>query len=897
MSDWKQAIEKRLASVNLSPTREAEIVEELTQHLDDTYERALLNGASEDEAKQIVLQDLLAYDAFEPELRSVHRKYHPEPTTQGMQKGTRGVADLWQDLRYAARTLTRRPGFTIVAILTLALGIGANTAIFSVVNAILIQPLPYKDPNQLVIVWEDASVLGFTYNTPSAANFIDWQKQNQVFQGLAATARQSFNLTNVGDPEQLDGRRVSGNLFQLLGVEPQLGRALTAEDDQSGANPVAVLSNSFWQRRFASDPTIIGKSLTLNGQGYTVVGVMPARFQFPSREDQLWVPLAFTAEQAGDRGRHYLQVVARTKANVTLPQAQADMNTIAGRLEQQYPATNTHIGIILVPLHDVLVGDIKPALYVLLGAVAFVLLVACANVANLLLARAAARQKEIATRIALGANRRRLIRQFLTESVLLSTTGGVVGLLLAFGAIRFLRAFIPDNISQVSSIGIDVQVLAFTMLVSVTTGLVFGLAPALQASNFNLNETLKEGGRDSSAGNRGNRIRSLLVVAEVAVSLVLLIGAGLLINSFLRLSHVDPGFDTKNLLTMNIVLPESKYDDVKKRTLFYDDLIHRVEALPGVKSAAVINSIPFVLQGDSFGISIEGRPEFAPDKRPEVTTRKVSSHYFETMGIRLLKGRQFVEQDRADTPSVAVISETMARRLWPNEDPIGKRIKPGSLQSKEPWIEIVGIVNDVKQFQLNAEPKVQMYLPHSQFEWFIPRHLVVKTDVNPLSIASTVRKTVWEIDRDQPVSNIHTMEDVLSESVTKQRFTMILLAVFAGLALVLAAVGIYGVMSYSISQRTHEIGIRMALGASTVDVLKLAMGQGLRLVLIGLGFGLVAALLLTRAMTSLLFGVRPTDPVTFVAVSAVLISVTLLASYVPARRATKVDPLIALRYE
>jgi putative ABC transport system permease protein len=532
-----------------------------------------------------------------------------------------------------------------------------------------------------------------------------------------------------------------------------------------------------------------------------------------------------------------------------------------------------------------------------LGAVGFVLLVACANVANLLLARAAGRQKEITIRVALGATRLRLIRQFLTESILLSALGGGVGLLLSLWGVSLLKAFIPENISQVKAITIDARVLFFTFLVSLLTGLIFGLAPATQASKFNLNETLKEGGRDSASGSRGNRVRGLLVISEVALALVLLIGAGLLINSFMRLRRVDPGFRADNLLTMKVVLPALKYPDQAKRSAFYTDLVHRIEALPGVKSAAVTTNLPLYRQGGSIGISIEGRPDPAPNQQPIVVTRVISPHYFSTMGIQLLQGRQFVEQDRADSPGVVVVSETMARRLWPGEDAVGKRLKSGSSDSTNPWLTIIGMVKDVRQFELTAEPKPQMYLPYEQAGFFEPRDLVVSTNVEPLSLAATVRRTVWEIDKDQPVSNVRTMEDVLSESIARQRFSMLLLGIFAALALVLAAVGIYGVMSYSVTQRTHEIGIRMALGAQRSDVLKMVVGQGLKLVLIGVVIGLLAAFILTRVMSSLLFGVTATDPATFITISLVLISVAVLASYIPARRATKVDPMLALRYE
>ncbi|MGB7925761.1 MAG: ABC transporter permease [Pyrinomonadaceae bacterium] len=898
MPDWKEEIRRRLSGLRLAPTREAEIVEELAQHLDDRYEQALQGGAAEDEAYQAVLLELTGSDLLAHELRRVERPVQQEPVVPGAQRRMNMFGDLWLDLRYGLRMLVKNPGFTVIAVIALALGIGANSAIFSVVNTVLLRPLPYKEPDRLVMVWEDATKQGFPRDTPAAANYIDWLNQNQVFEGMAAIADLSFNMTGVGEPERIDGRRVSANLFSLLGVEPQLGRAFLPEEDQPGASRVVIMSHGLWQRRFGSDMNITGKPLTLNGESYTVVGVMPPTFQFPSREDELWVPIAFDSEEAANRRRHYLQVIARTKPGVTLEQAQAEMNTIAVRLQQQYPEQNAEMGVAVTSLHEHVAGDIKPALLVLLGAVGFVLLVACANVANLLLARAAGRQKEIAVRIALGASRLRLIRQFLTESILLAALGGIFGLLLSVWGVNLLKAFIPENISQAKAIAIDAKVLLFTLLVSLLTGVIFGLAPATQASNFNINETLKEGGRDTSAGSRGNHIRGLLVITEVALALILLIGAGLLINSFLRLRSVDPGFSPDKVLTMRIVLPELKYPDQTRRSAFYTDMIHRIEALPGVKSAAVTNWIPLVRQGDSIGISVEGRPDPPPSQRNIVVTRVISPHYFGTMGIQLSQGRTFDEQqDREDSAGVVVVSETMARRYWPGEDPVGKRIKAGSAGSPNPWWTIVGVAKDVRQFELNADPKPQMYLPYSQADFFAPRHLVVSTDVEPLSMAATVRSTVWAIDKDQPVSNITTMEDILSESVARQRFSMLLLGIFAAVALVLAAVGIYGVMSYSVAQRTHEFGIRMALGAQGRDVLKLAVGEGLKLVMIGVVIGLVAAFILTRVMSSLLFGVSATDPTTFIIISLALVSVALLASYIPARRATKVDPMVALRYE
>jgi len=807
------------------------------------------------------------------------------------------LADLLHDLRFALRMLLKNPGFTIVTVIALALGIGANTAIFSVVNSVLLRPLPYKDPERLVMVWEDASKSGHPRDTPTAANYIDWRDQNQSFEGMAAFTDESFNFTGAGEPERLEGMRVSASLFPILGVEPQLGRVFTAAEDQPGSPHVVLLSYGLWQRRFGGDPSIIGKPLTLNGESYVVTGVMPARFQFPTSDNQVWVPIAFTSEQAADRGVHYLQVVARLKPGIKLEQAQTEMKTIAARLQQQYPETNTDVGAAVTSLHEHLVGDIKPALLILLGAVGLVLLIACANVANLLLARAAVRQKEIAVRVALGARRLRLVRQFLTESVLLSLLGGVVGLIIAYTGLILLRAFIPEDISQARDISIDLKVLGFTLFVSVATGVIFGLAPVIQAVRFNQNETLKEGGRDAATGGSGKRLRSLLVTAEVAISLVLLIGAGLLINSFVRLRNVDPGFRSDHLLTMKIVMPEAKYIDRPRRIAFYNDLLQRVQSLAGVRSAAITTNLPLYHQGNSIDVGIEGRPAPPPGQENIVVTRIVSPGYFDTMTIPLLNGRKFSDQDTRSTPLVAVVSEAMARSFWPNEDPVGKRIAIGEIQSDKDWISVIGVARDVRQIQLTESPKPQMYLTYLQFGFFDSRDLVVKTDVDPGSLAATVRKAVWEIDKDQPVSNIQTMEAILADSIAQQRFSMVLLAIFAGVALVLAGVGIYGVMSYSVAQRTHEIGIRMALGAQTAAVLKLALGYGMKLVIIGIAIGLIAAFALTRLMSTLLFGVTATDPTTFALISLLLIGVAALASYIPARRATKVDPIIALRYE
>jgi putative ABC transport system permease protein len=895
MPDWKEEVRRRLSRLNLNPAHEAEIVEELAQHLDDVYRRSLRAGETESEAKGAALRELAGTELMQKEMRRSQKPAKEQPVAGGGR--TNVLADFWNDLRYAVRLQRKNPGFTIVAVIALALGIGANTAIFSVVNTVLLKPLPYKDPERLVLVWEENSKQGYPTDTPTAANFIDWRNQNQVFEEMAAFTPTSLNLTGSGEPERLIGRRVSASLFPLLGVEPQLGRVFTAEEDQPNSERVVLLSYRLWQRRFGGDAGVVGKTLTLDGRSYTVVGVMPSRFQFPTVYDDVWVPIAFSAPEAADRGSHFLEVLARLKPGVTLTQAQADMSTIATRLQQQYPETNTGLGAVITQLHEHLVGDIKPALLILLGAVGMVLLIACANVANLLLARAAVRQKEIAVRVALGARRERLIRQFLTESVLLSTFGGLVGLAIAYGGLAILTSFIPDNISQGRTVSIDYKVLGFTLLVSVATGLIFGFAPAIQSVRFNQNETLKEGGRDAATGSSGKRLRGLLVVAEVAISLVLLIGAGLLINSFLRVRNIDPGFRTENLLTMKIVLPPTKYATLESKSAFYTDLINRVQSLPGVRSAAVITNLPLYAQGNSIGVGIEGKPAPPPGQELIVITRIISPRYFDTMSIPLLKGRQLTDQDTDKTPNVIVISETMARRFWPGEEAVGKRVSLGPINKPEDWFNVIGVVKDVRQYGLTAELEPQMYLTYRQTDFFEPRDLVVKTDVDPVSLSSAVRKTVWEIDKDQPVSNIRTMEEILGDSIARERFSMLLLAIFASVALVLAAVGIYGVMSYSVAQRTHEIGIRMALGAQTSAVLRLAVGYGFKLVIAGIAIGLIAALALTRVMSTLLFGVTATDPMTFTLISLLLIAVAAVASYIPARRATRVNPIIALRYE
>ncbi|MEK6410078.1 MAG: ABC transporter permease [Acidobacteriota bacterium] len=798
---------------------------------------------------------------------------------------------LLQDLRYGIRMLLKNPGFAVVAVIALALGIGANAAIFSVVNTVLLRPIPYEDPDRLMVVREKKPPQ-FPEFSVSPGNFLDWQKQNTVFEKLVAINGTAFILVGEGaEPERLRGARVSAGLFEMLGVSPVNGRTFLEEEDQPGRENVVILGNGLWKRRFAADPNVIGQAITLSGISYTVIGVMPAGFGFPDRETDLWAPVAFTARDAQAHGSHFLSVIGRLKPGATAAQARTDMNAIAGRLAEQYQDTNAGWGISVFPMQEYDVRDIKPALLVLLGAVALVLLIACANVANLLLARSTVRQKEIAIRAALGASRWRVARQLLTESVLLALAGGAVGLLLAQWGIGSLLALAPQDLPRVKDVTLDAGVLGFTLLVTLLTGVIFGLVPALQASNPNLNETLKEGGRGTTGGH--HRVRGALVVTEVALALLLLVGAGLLIRSFYRLQQVNPGFNSSNALAVTVSLPGRKYSQNDQRSAFFTQLIEKVSALPGVVAVGASQSLP--IQGDYLlGFKIQGRPPDAPGEDPSTNYYAVTPDYFKAMGIPLLRGRVFTEQDKKDAPRVVVINEEMAKRYFPDQDPIGQRIHV--TQGPEVFREIVGIVGGVKQYGLAQPTTLQTYEPYLQMP-FSGMTLVVRAEGNLAPLGGAIRSQVLAIDKEQPVSRIRPLEQLVSESVATQRFSMLLLGIFAAVALILSIVGLYGVMSYSVTQRTHEIGIRAALGAQRTDVLKLVVGQGMILALTGVGIGLAAAFALTRLMATLLFGIGATDPLTFVAIPAVLTGVALAACFVPARRATKVDPIIALRYE
>jgi putative ABC transport system permease protein len=799
---------------------------------------------------------------------------------------------LWQDLRYGARMLFKNRGFTLIAVVTLALGIGANTAIFSVVNAVLLQPLPFKEPDRLVMVRETC-LPKFPEFSVSPGNFLDWKRQNTVFERLVAIRGASFNLIGAGDPEQVRALHVTDGFFAMLGGRPQLGRDFLPEEDKAGRANVVMLSHGFWQRRFAGDPKILNQNITLSGQSYTVIGVMPETFRFG--ENDLWAPMAFTAQESQNHGGHYISAIGQLKPGVTVDQARAEMIAIAGRLAAQYPEANTGWSVKLMPLLEYIVRSVKPALLVLLGAVAFVLLIACANVANLLLSRAAGRQKEIAIRAALGAGRARIIRQLMTESVLLSVVGGAAGLAMAKWGMDLLLKLAPQNLPRMSGVSLDGRALAFTAAITLLTGVIFGLIPALQASKPNLNETMKDAGRGSTEGGRRQLVRSALVVLEVASALALLVGAGLLIKSFWRLQSVDPGFNPDNALTVSVSLPRSKFPEENQRVAFFQQLLEKVGALPGARAVGATNPLPLV--GDTvLGFVIQGRPPLPAGAGPSTNFYAVSADYFKAMGIPLRRGRLFTERDAKDAPHVAIINETMAKKIFPDEDPIGKRITFDGGDSNPDWYEIVGIVGDVKQYGLDQATTLQTYEPYTQ-QTSSSMTLVARTTGDPSNLTAAIRNAVLQIDKEQPIANIRTLDQILSTSIAQQRFSMLLLGVFAAVAMLLAAVGIYGVLSYSVTQRTHEVGIRMALGAGRRDVLRLVIGHGMLLTLIGVAAGLVAAFALTRLMSTLLFGVSPTDLATFGLIALLLVTVALLACWIPARRATKVDPMVALRNE
>jgi predicted permease len=813
---------------------------------------------------------------------------------------------LAQDLCYALRMLRKNPVSTAIMVASLAIGIGANTAIFSVVNGLLFQPLPYPHPDRLAVLWLRSPGIGILQDWPSPGQYIDIQTGNHVFEEMSIAQGNSFNLTGLTQPERVEGIRTSSSLFHLLGAKPLLGRTLLADDDQPGKPPVAILSHGLWQRLFGGDAQVIGRSITLSGQQFTVAGVLRPDFLLNNEvmptvasieHIEIFVPLPLGADAVNRRGDENFNILARLKPGVTIEQAQSEVTTIAARIREKDKRDRTFT-ISVVPLLDQVVGDVRPALLVLLGAVALVLLIACANVANLLLARATSREKEVAIRAAIGAGRSRLIRQMLTESVVLGLAGGAAGLVIAAWTLYFIRDLNPGNIPRLDQIGINPSVLAFTMFISILTGIFFGLAPALRVARVDLNASLKSGGRSSQIDGGFNvarhGLRSLLVVTELAISLVLLIGAGLLIRSFGRLLSVPPGFNPDHVISMRMAVAGAKYRESQSTLQFFHQLGERILQLPGVKAQGGVTSLPFTTSVGWGGITIEGYTP--PPSQPElqVDLRIATTDYFRTMEVPLVKGRFFTDHDTKDAPQVVLIDQKMAQRFWPGGDALGKRVKPGG--PKDPWLTIVGVVGIVKEYGLDIDGRMVVYYPHQQ----LPTnglYIVARTGTDPATVSSAIIQQVHALDPDVPVYDVRTMPDRLRGSLARQRFSMTMLGAFAGFALVLAAVGVYGVMSYLVTQGIHDIGVRIALGAQQGNILGLVLRQGMTVALIGIAGGLAGAFALTRLMASLLFGVSATDVATFSAVAVFLVIIALVATYVPARRAMNVDPLIALRYE
>jgi putative ABC transport system permease protein len=805
---------------------------------------------------------------------------------------------LWQDLRYGARMLAKKPGFAIVAILTLALGAGANTSIFSLINAVLLKPLPFAQSERLAMVWEDASATGSPRGQVSPANYVDWKAQQSVFDDMAALTWQGFDLTGDGEPERILAFGVTDNFFSLLGVQPAIGRDFSDEEHKPGAGKAAILSYGLWQRRYGGEPSVIGRDILLNGEKRTVVGVMPQNFQFLNAYTGLWVPAALTDKQLAWRNSNYLSVVARMKPGVTVEQAHTNILAISEQIARDHPNEAKGLASVVVSLREEIAGKIRSPLIMLLVAVGFVLLIACANIASLLLARASYRRKEIAVRRALGASRWRVMRQLLTESVLLATLGSAVGLFIASWSFALLKQLVPSVMRGSTKLEIDIPTLGYALGISIITGIVFGLAPSLHASKIDLNEALKQGGGRAGRDAAGDRLRGAFVVAQVALALTLLIGAGLLIQTVFNLRNQYSVFQPEKLLTMRTALSLGAYGEHAKRVAFYDQALEQIQALPGVISAGYTTSVPLQWKGGANSFLIEGRqPE--PGAAANAIHRQVSAAYFQTMSIPLRKGRYLDERDNQNSLPVVVINEAMAHQYWSGEDPLGKRISFGPPEPS-PWRTIVGVVADVRQMGMDAPAKAEMYIPYRQIAthpWYAPRDLIIRAAGDPMNLVAATRETIRSIDPNQTIANIATMEKLLGEEAAPRSLGMMLVSAFAGLALLLASLGVYGVLSFFVAQQTPEIGIRMALGADQRAILGMILKKGMGWTLMGIAIGAAASFALTRLMSSLLFGISATDPLTFTALAFLLATVAMLACWMPARRAMKVDPMVALRYE
>jgi len=881
---WVQSLSNWLRSLFRRNSVEQELGSELRFHIERQAEENVAAGMIPQEARRAAIREFGGVEQVKEECRDTRRANYLE--------------NLLKDVRYGFRMLRKSPSFTFFAVAVLALGIAANSAIFSIADNVLVRPLPYRDSNRLVVVWEDSSAYGFPKDTPAPGNFADWKSRNQVFEDVAAISDASFNLTGSGNPEDLPGKWVTANLFSVLSVNPAFGRDFRAEDDVPGAPHVAILSYGLWLRRFGGDPQIIGKEISLNFEKYAVIGVMKRGVQFPDRETELWAPSRFTSQQLTNHGNHFLRVIARLKPGVSLKTANANLATIAAQLEKENPDSNAKVGAFAVPLRQELAGDVRPAILMLVGAVCFVLLIACANVANLLLSRATGRRRELAMRLALGATRGRIIQQMLTESILLSLFAGAAGVLLSIWGTKFLATLIPAGFAPMAGTGVDSRVLLFTLTVSLATGILFGIFPASRVSQFQLTFSLKQGGGQSGVGSGGHRLRDALVICEVALAIVLLTGAALMIKSLQNLYHLDPGFRADHVLVMRTPLPRQKYEAFAPRTAFYDQVLAKVEALPGVVSAGYTTWVPLTNSGGATGITIEGKPEPAPGNILIPNTRIISRTYMPTLRMKLIEGRPFEQRDANGTLPVGLINQTMAANYWPGENPIGRRFKVGGYNEKSPWITVIGIVGDVHQAGLDVPARAEMYLPYQQQDFgYEPEYLAIRTVGDPMTFAETVRQQVWLVDKEQPVAGVMPLEDLVDENLSSRKMQASLLSGFAALALLLVTLGIYAVLSFAVTQRTQEIGVRVALGAQPRDVLRMIFSQGFRLFLIGAAIGLAVAFALSRALVHLLFGVSAYDPASFASVTILLAVVALLACYIPARRATHVDPLIALRYE
>lgn len=861
-----------------------DLTEELNAYLELLTEKKMKEGMNQKEARRAALLEIGGVEQVKEQVRAKRVGF--------------GLETLLRDLRYGLRSLGKKPGFTLTAIIALALGIGANTAIFSVVNGVLLRSFDYAHSDRITMIWERFAQQADHKNVVSPANFLDWQKRSRSFERMAAVWDARMNFSGSGEPIEVQAQIVSAAFFPVLGVQPFIGRWFTEAEEQAGNNLVVILSHQLWQERFGADNSVLGQKVTISGRIYTIVGVMPPGFHFLNEQVQIWRPIALDpAEDFRKTSGRFLRCVGRLAPGVSLQQAQSEMNVITRQLEQQYPAYNTGWGVWLVPIREQIVGDVRPILFVLLAAVGFVLLIACANVANLLLARAAARQRELALRAALGATRNRLLRQLLTESMLLSLCGAIVGVGLAYWGVALLKAFGPDNIPRLREISIDPRVLLFTFAISLITGVAFGLVPALQASRADMNDALKEGSRGSTGGR--SVLRNIFVISEVSLALVLLVGAGLMIRSFLRLHQMKTGFESDRVLTLRVQLPGAKYPDDQKRLTFFKEAQQRIATLPGVKTIGAINFLPLTGMASSTAFNIVGQPEAPHGQEPGTEVRVINGDYFGAMGIPLLKGRLFDERD-GPSSRVTIINETMARKFFPNENPIGKQLAilwaPPEPGKPKPIDEIIGVVGDTRETSLDRDPNAAIYWPLAR-ESYQFMTLIVRSAVDPIQLVASIQREIRAIDPDQPVADVHTLDQVVAKSIARPRFDTMLLGIFAGVALLLASVGLYAVMNYSATQRTQEIGIRMALGAKPSDILRLVVGHGMKLTVAGIVIGIAASLALTRMMASLLFGVTATDLPTFLGVSALLAAVAFLANYIPAHRATRVNPVVALRYE